>query len=429
MATDAPIDPHGQTEQGEVSYPTLGSYRLLNLLGEGGMGRVYLAKHLVSGSFVALKVIRPELTIDRSTVRRFIAEARTVSRIGHPNIVRVLDVAEPSSGAALYYAMEYLTGIDLRRELQAGSMLLPRAVDIGLQICEALQAVHDAGVIHRDLKPANIFLIAGEDGPDLVKVLDFGLAKLESADSSGSTTSGHLLGTPAYMSPEQAAGDRAGRQSDIYSLGVILYEMFTGRRPFEASSFGGYVVQHLTTAPIAPTAFSPPGVPLPAEVDRILLRCLQKRPSRRYASPADLATDLRQLVPRRTLRPSMAIGPVRGRPSRNRAMKAVALSTAGGLVAVAIYALLGSGAPKVAPATPAPAVTRAAPVTSPAAAELGPAAALDAGRPTVATTSAPEKTARVAGSPRRKTEKVRAGGDSTRAAKKQSLDHVTMDPF
>jgi serine/threonine protein kinase len=425
MASDASVDPRGRTEQGEVSYPTLGSYRLLNLLGEGGMGRVYLAKHLVSGAVVALKVIRPELTISRSTVRRFIAEARTVGRIGHPNIVRVLDVAEPSSGGPLYYAMEYLTGIDLRRELQAGSMLLPRAVDIGLQICEALQAVHDAGVIHRDLKPANIFLVAGEDGHDLVKVLDFGLAKLESSDSSGSTTSGHLLGTPAYMSPEQAAGDRAGRQSDIYSLGVILYEMFTGRRPFEASSFGGYVVQHLTTAPIAPTAFSPPGVPLPAELDKIVLRCLQKRPARRHASAADLSADLRQLVPRRTLRPSTAVGPVRRRASsQSRMMKAVGLSVAGGLVAVAIYALLGSSAP------PAPTIPHPATVTSSVSADLGPAAAMapapDASP--AATRSAPTKTARAVTPPRRKTER-RAGSDRAPAAKKQSLDHITMDPF
>jgi serine/threonine protein kinase len=217
-----------RTEQGDETFATLGSYRLLSLLGEGGAGRVYLAKHLVSGSMVAVKVLRPELTIDRSAVRRFIAEARTVSQLGHPGVVRVVDVALPGDNGPLFFAMEYLAGIDLKREMQSGSMPLLRAVEIGLQICDVLQAVHEAGIIHRDLKPANIYLVRVGERDDVVKILDFGLAKLERPTSDGaSTTTGHLVGTPAYMSPEQAGGDRIDRRSDLYSLGVILYEMFT----------------------------------------------------------------------------------------------------------------------------------------------------------------------------------------------------------
>jgi serine/threonine protein kinase len=430
-----PADPH-KTEPGEVSYPTLGGYRLLNLLGEGGMGRVYLAKHLVSGAVFALKVLRPELTIDRSAVRRFITEARVVSSVGHPNVIRIVDVAEPSSaGGTLYYVMEYLTGIDLKRELETGSMPLPRAVGIGVQICGALQAIHDAGVIHRDLKPGNIFLVNQEGKDDLVKVLDFGLAKLESPEPGTTTTTGRLFGTPAYMSPEQGSGRRVDRSSDIYSLGVILYEMFTGRLPFTGSSFGDYVVHHLTTPPLPPSAFSPSSDPLPDAVDKIILRCLEKHPARRYERAADLANDLRQLLPRRTLRPSEAFRPILLRPHRTR-LKTIAVSVVGGLVAVAIYALMGSSSKTEQPAIP-PVVTPAAPAvpaqTTAQPADLGPSSraalrpdALQPPPPQRAALGRARRGASPAEEPARPPPRL---APRKQQQDKKNLDHFTMDPF
>lgn len=410
-----------RTEQSEESYATLGSYRLLSLLGEGGTGRVYLAKHLVSGSVVAVKVLRPELTVDRSAVRRFIAEARTVSQLGHPGLVRVVDVVEPSANGPLFFAMEYLAGIDLRRELQGGSMPLLRAVGIGLQICDVLQAVHEAGIIHRDLKPGNIFLVREGERDDVVKILDFGLAKLERpvGDGAASTTSGHIFGTPAYMSPEQAAGERIDRRSDLYSLGVILYEMFTARRPFEAGSFGGYVVQHVTTRPLRPSELSPPGVPIPEEVDRVVLRCLEKNPSRRQQSAAEVAAELRALLPRRTRQPSRSITAPPLTPVRRRLPAIV----------IAVSALVAAGTLTLTLTRGDRQPERA---VEPRAAQQTGATAPDASSPTPhheAPPASPAPSSRPASvQPAARSKVIRA---VRRPAGKRgsSLDHLTMDPF
>ena len=306
------------------------------------MGRVYLANDLRNGRAVAVKVLRPEFTVDRSTLRRFIAEARTVSQLGHPNIVRVEEFIETSAdGGPVFYVMEYLTGTDLKRELAKGPMHFPRAIKIGLQLCDALEAVHGAGVIHRDIKPANIFLINHQGTDDFVKILDFGVAKLESTDGTLTTTTGRPLGTPAYMSPEQAAGEKVDPRSDLYSLGVVLYEMFTGRRPFQAASFGAYVVQHMTTRPLKPSELAHPGAPISEEMDRTILRCLEKEPQARYPNVRDLAADLRRLQPSKTVLRTGPLQMLRRGPGPGL-YRLVGLPVLGGLVAVGIYALMGS---------------------------------------------------------------------------------------
>jgi eukaryotic-like serine/threonine-protein kinase len=346
--TDPNASPPEPTERSAETPTVLGAYRLLSLIGEGGMGRVYLARHTRTGMASAVKILRPELAANRSAVRRFIAEARTVCRIGHVNIVRVLDFIEPESGAGqVGYSMEILSGTDLRGELARGPMPLQRALGIALQVCEALSAVHEASVIHRDLKPANIFLARGEHREDLVKILDFGVAKLESPEDGLLTTpstTGRPLGTPAYMSPEQAGGERVDRRSDLYSLGVILYEMVTGRRPFEAANFAGYVLHHTITAPIRPSELGPPGALIPDELDRVILRCLEKDPEHRYQNANALAGDIRRLIPRR----SMVMGIPRGlfRPSsRPAASRVIALSAVGAFIAFGVFAIMGSAPP------------------------------------------------------------------------------------
>lgn len=307
------------------------------------MARVYLAKHLVTGGMVAIKALKPESYARPSDVRRFIAEARTVSRLGHPHIVRVEEVVEPSqNNAPPYYVMEYLAGIDLKQELQRCSMPLIRVVHIGVQICEALEAMHGAGITHRDLKPANIFLTRQDGQDDYVKVLDFGLAKLDTPESGVKTTSGYLLGTPAYMSPEQASGKPVDHRSDQYSLGIILYQMLTGRRPFEAESFGEYVVKHLTAIPIKPSELSPPSNPLPEEVDHVILRCLEKTPRQRYPNVGALATDLLRLLPRKTILFSAPLKYSRFPISKRHAKKIMVLAAGGGLAAIALYLIMGN---------------------------------------------------------------------------------------
>jgi eukaryotic-like serine/threonine-protein kinase len=257
----------------------LGSYRLLEVLGEGGMGVVYLAEHTRLGRRVALKTLRADFAGNPQAVRRFFGEARAVNKIRHHNIVEITDFVEEAGGDN-YYIMELLRGKPLSSVIDnEGVQPLPRSVGIMAQVARALQAVHDAGIIHRDLKPDNVFLIDRSGQPDFVKLLDFGVAKLIDAVESiavHSTAAGAILGTPEYMSPEQASGKVVDHRTDIYSFGVLLYELVTGVLPLRGANFGELVVKHLTVTPIAPSRVQ--GLPhvVPPELEDTILACMEK---------------------------------------------------------------------------------------------------------------------------------------------------------
>jgi serine/threonine protein kinase len=262
----------------------IGNYRIIAKLGEGGMGVVYLAEHPIIGRKVALKAIHPELSRNLEVVSRFKNEAKSVNQIGNEHIVDVSDFGETPDGE-FYFIMEFLQGESLADRLRRERFLqVNRALHIATQVADALAASHAHGIVHRDLKPENIFLITRGQAQDFVKVLDFGLAKLTQGDEkvSHKTRTGSVMGTPYYMSPEQCEGKAAvDHRADVYSLGVILFEMVTGRVPFGGEGYGEIIVKHLTVAPPAPREINP--AITPAE-EAVVLHALTKSRAARFGS-------------------------------------------------------------------------------------------------------------------------------------------------
>ncbi|HEX7500295.1 MAG TPA: serine/threonine-protein kinase, partial [Polyangia bacterium] len=266
---------------------TLGSFRVISLLGEGGMGRVYLAEHVLIGRRAAIKVLAAEIADNEDLVSRFFTEARAVNDIRHPNIVEVTDFG--TFGKLPYIVMELLDGETLEQRLGRVRMLdAAPAARVVAQVAAAVGAGHDHGMVHRDLKPANIFLRNHPDYPDFVKVLDFGIAKLVALDREVQhhTEIGTLIGTPAYMSPEQCLGDtHLDHRSDIYSLGVVLYQMVTGRLPFTAETAGRLIMSHVQETPPPPRSINPA---ISAATSAIVLRAMAKKPDQRFSSMREL---------------------------------------------------------------------------------------------------------------------------------------------
>ncbi|MCC7542575.1 MAG: protein kinase [Deltaproteobacteria bacterium] len=281
-----------------------GKYELTAVLGSGAMGTVYRARQISLDKFIALKLLHRDLASDARYAARFHREARAASRLEHPNSMAVLDFGEDADGT-LYIAMEYLSGRDLHRVLvEEGPLHDGRTVEIMAQVTAALVAAHEGGIIHRDLKPENIILQRriDDDGieVDLVKVCDFGIAKIQDPRADGDaspenralTTRGVVIGTPDYMSPEQARGHVLDARSDLYAIGVIMYRMVTGRLPFDADSSIGVLMKHLTEAPAPPRSINPSVDP---RLEAIILRCMAKRPEERFANARELRTELRAL--------------------------------------------------------------------------------------------------------------------------------------
>lgn len=267
---------------------TLGSYRLLAQLGRGGMGYVYRAEHVHLGREVALKLLRSDYAKRKDAVARFFQEARTVNRVRHRNIVDVTDLVELEDGTT-FIIMELLTGLCLS-DWARQPLEVPRVLSVLAQICDGLAAAHSVHVVHRDLKPDNVIITRDDDGLEQVKLLDFGVAKLihrEDDDVAVETAAGSVVGTPAYMSPEQAGGLAIDGRSDIYSLGAIMYELFCGQPMFRGRSFGEFVRKHLTEQPPAPRS-TPRGARLDPRLEAIILRAIQKDPDRRYQSILEL---------------------------------------------------------------------------------------------------------------------------------------------
>ncbi|MBI3892631.1 MAG: serine/threonine protein kinase [Candidatus Wallbacteria bacterium] len=261
-----------------------GRYRILEKLAEGGMGIVYRAVQLSLDRCVALKVLKGSGAPEAEAVRRFLAEAQLASRISHPNVVRVLDSGAGARG--LYIAFEFVEGQSLRSRMTEG-ITAAQALHFAIQACRALEAVHQAGAVHRDVKPEN--LLVEREGT--LKLADLGIAK--DLGKGIQTRVGLLFGTPAYMAPEQCMGAPVGPAADLYSLGVVLFEMLTGRPPFAADSAGDLISLHIEREPDAPSSRN---ALMPPEWDESVAKALRKAPAERYASAREFQSVLERMA-------------------------------------------------------------------------------------------------------------------------------------
>ncbi len=261
----------------------LGRYIIQEEIGKGGMGIVYRAYDPEIDRKLALKVLRADMAEDEEIVQRFLREAKAAGRLAHPNIVTVYDVGE--DGGMPFIAMEFLSGISLEEMIKQGPLPLRDALRFSGQIAHALHYAHREGVVHRDIKPSNI--IVGGDGQ--VKITDFGIARVQDISSSEQTRTGQILGTPTYMSPEQVQGKKVNGSADLFSLGVILYEMISGERPFRNDSIVSLFHAILNEQPV-PLSRKMPGVP--EQVDHIVSKALEKDPAKRYATGEEFARAL-----------------------------------------------------------------------------------------------------------------------------------------
>ncbi len=332
----------------------IGRYELIEEIGHGGMGQVLRARDPLIERDVAIKTI--PLHLDREARRefegRFLREAQSAGRLSHPNIVTIYDVGETEE--LIYIAMEYLPGKNLREILDAhGPLPLDLMLDTALQMAEGLAYAHDHGVVHRDVKPSNVIVTAGRG---LIKLTDFSIAYLAAA--SDKTRAGMMLGSPRYMSPEQVKGEAVDGRSDIFSLGAVCHEMLTGRPLFDAEALPALLFRIVNSQVAAPGALR---AGVPAELDRIILKCLAKSPEQRYASASELAMDLRKLQ-----RQPQPPAPVRPRWRRYALAAALLLGAGWGLYRMGWEshktndAAAPAGAHSLAPApnaTPAPAAT------------------------------------------------------------------------
>lgn len=282
----------------------LGPYKIISTLGAGGMGQVYLAEDCRLDRKVALKLLPAEVAADRQRMRRFVQEAKTVSALNHPNILTIYEFGEADSRR--FIAMEHVDGVTLREQMSGQGLRINEVLDISIQIATALNAAHEAGVVHRDIKPENLMVRHDR----IVKVLDFGLAKLarksvtakrESVDPEARTEvqlhtePGLVMGTVRYMSPEQARGQVVDARTDVWSLGIVLYEMLTGRQPFAADTTSDVIASILRSEATPPTNFNSE---IPVELEHIILRTLRKEREERYQSAKTLLADLRKLQKR-----------------------------------------------------------------------------------------------------------------------------------
>ncbi|HEY6459472.1 MAG TPA: serine/threonine-protein kinase, partial [Polyangiaceae bacterium] len=301
-----------------------GGYRVTHMVGVGGMGRVYCAEQVALGRTVAVKVVHPHLADDELAAARFLNEARTASRLGHPNSVAIFDFGRTENGQP-YIVMEYLRGRDLARVAHAeGPLPLRRIADVLRQTLAALEEAHALGIVHRDLKPDNIVLEPLRSGLDFVKVVDFGLAKIledaPSAHGGGALTRpGLVCGTPEYMSPEQGRGDPLDGRADLYSLGIVLFELLTGRVPFAADSATKTLLQHLNEPAPDPRRVAPERG-IPAGFADITRRSLAKPREERYQDAGELSRALED-----------ALATAEGRPSRPAPMTGTRCRSCGAL--------------------------------------------------------------------------------------------------
>lgn len=260
-----------------------GRYRIVKELGKGTMGVVYQAHDPQIDRMVALKVLRPDRVTSEAFVARFLKEARAIGRLSYANIVTIYDVGEDQG--TIYIAMEYLKGEPLNEIVRSGRLTVPQCLDIARQVALTLDYAHRQGIIHRDIKPSNI--IYSEEHQ--IKLTDFGIARIEDTSSEHQTQAGEILGTPVYMSPEQVMGHGVDGRSDLFSVGVILYEMIVGRRPFGGNNIAAIFRAITQDAPASPTAVNPL---VPRSLADLIMKCLSKKPQDRFQTGAEMAVAL-----------------------------------------------------------------------------------------------------------------------------------------
>jgi len=254
-----------------------GRYRVIEVIGRGGMGVVYRVEHLRMGKIAAMKVLHRDLASDPDVVQRFEREAAAISRLNHPHTVQVFDFGNAQGN--LYLIMELVRGLDMGRVVtRDGPMTWARAAPLLAQICGALQEAHELGIVHRDLKPENVLITRTTRGRDYAKVLDFGLAKLEQRGAPDTTDKQAIVGTPYFMAPEQIRGEEVDARTDIYSLGALMFEVLTGQHLYESTTAVGVLTRHLTGEPDAPSMRAPKQG-IPPEVDHLCRKALARDPA------------------------------------------------------------------------------------------------------------------------------------------------------
>ena len=334
-----------------------GRYEIIGPLGRGGMGMVYRARDKTLDEIVAIKVLRPDFAQDPTMAARFRSEIKLARKVRHRNVCAIHDYGEEKG--LLYISMELVEGIDLKRLLrEKGALPFEEAFDVSIQIAEGLQAVHDAGIIHRDLKTPNIMV----DPQKVARLMDFGIAKRQEGGGA-STATGQILGTPEYMSPEQAQGQRVDFRSDVYALGIVTYEIFTGNVPFRGETPISTILKHLHDPPPIDTAR------VPDALRPVLRRALAKDPAARYASASALTEALRDARrdarsagrPPHEMSTTMLVAPTLAHPGMAppRRVQPWAIGGAAALLAIVVIALRLGSATAVAP-TPAPGPTSTA---------------------------------------------------------------------
>jgi eukaryotic-like serine/threonine-protein kinase len=271
----------------------IGVYKILKEIGRGGMGEVYLAEDTRLDRKVALKILPPDMAIDHERMRRFMREAKAASAIDHPGIVHIYEINQ--SGSVHFIAMQYIEGQTLQSLLNGKPLSIQEFLNYAVPLTDAISAAHARGITHRDLKPANVMIT----NKDEIKLLDFGIARMEktSDDSTAisTTRSGALLGTVGYMSPEQALGKKIDHRSDIFSIGILFYEMATGRLPFSGETPTQTIDKIIHSQP---DAISTLNYMVPQDLERIIRKCLEKDPDNRYQSVSKLLIDLKKMNPR-----------------------------------------------------------------------------------------------------------------------------------
>jgi len=307
-------------EPPEIDDPLLGEtvdgrYLIESRLGEGGMGVVYKCKHVVLQKDLAMKVLRADVSKDQEIIQRFRQEAQSASSVGSQHIIDISDFGTLKDGST-YFVMEHLDGQELTAAIEDPEPIPPeRVIHIAKQLCDALGAAHERGIVHRDMKPDNVFLVSRPNNPDFVKVLDFGIAKVGGANSK-LTKAGQVFGTPHYMRPEPGSGAGVDHRTDISAGGVILYEMACGRVPFDADNLMGILTKHIYEQPIPPHDLPPP-IDVPPGLEAVIMKALAKQADQRYQTMAEMRADLDALSAGQT--PQAVLDPINRNTGNTRA--------------------------------------------------------------------------------------------------------------